>query len=1464
MKNKMLTVVLASVAVLGACAAVVGCGPAYTPSYSFDEYDRNLPQPNATATTERATLDGKFDEDFWKSANWHDMTSREANCDGDDVNLVGFPDIAYKATIVTDAKGFYIGLQSDDPVLYVGRKWDDFELNANQVPSSAFAKTGFSLYIADANESRGAAEIGFSIDGDMVMNNYWHDGSVTRHGISDIAAGVDTKGVALNSENAQGYNVEAFVPWSSVPVFDETTTPVSVKATFASHRYASVDLDSVEARVRRWELLDNAHGQGWLNEGAWLEYGANGVERQRQGESFGSLYNGDLYPYDSGYDLSGDDGTENAKVVFSPSKVVGTHSVLYVNDMQDTRMFAEFTLKPNGADRFEADRWPMMGMAFNGEPVTIGRETHSQAAHFGIALDCGDPSAPRLADGYYSAPLDGKDFTDNRKFINMNGLFDPFDRNGFKLGAYRDGEEFSFFCNGVLVAKTAFDYITADTETYLSLFVRSIGVEISDYEFYTGDEAADRAAEISDSAQMKLGSDMTVDIDGGDVAANEGFTVSATVNAGQGDQMPQRPGFGVTVGGKTYRIIVGTWGSAANWPQVRVVYDNYDKIYFVGFDPQIALPADEDYNIKITLYDGRLNAEVNGISRTFAKDDFEAFGDPDNFTLDDLFDDTKPKTVGLATSLHHAVFKNISFDKNAEALDKIVNTYTVELDRESERIAAGKTTRLIATATKNGADASTSSKIVWSSSDESVAAVDANGNVTGIKKGTATITARLGHVKAECTVTVIGAEIDFVIDGDGIESVGADYALNLAVNIPNGNSAFIGSSALDITVKVNDEAIPGATIDWTNGNDDVAAIVGNTITARGLGATEFVGSYTEGGETVSFTVYVTVVNVVTGHISYADTLPHAGDTVTVICGDVDANADGEGNYAIGLSGGAHTLTFESDYYVSVSETVDVGAAAIVRNVSFATLKANTSLPLDNGAVDRDQGFVIEANMTSTDWGYGQPGFSVKVGDRTYTFVGRTADGRWHNFRIYYDGGFANYETVVNRDEGALSLDGYRVKLAYKDGMFVETMGGKSTLLTYDMFVSGLAVNGGNKSLFLEFPEGYDALAGLKDLFDASKPKTVGIGTARGVSSYSNVTFTTDADTVASAVNSYSLRPNAAVGFVDVEADRGFVIEANVTATDWNGGQPGFSVKVGDRTYTIVGRTADGRWHNFRIYYDGGFANFETRANRDEGALSLNGYKVKLAYKDGVFVETMGGKSTLLNYDMFVSGLTASGGNKSLFLEFPEGYDALAGLKDLFDASKPKTVGIGTASGENTFSSVAFTTDADTVASAVNAYTLGFDSNAGLAKVEANTGFSLSVTVNVGNGGEMWDRPGFSVTVGDKTYKVIVGAWGIAENWPQVRVVYDNYDRLYYADFPPKVTLPANTDYEIKITVRNGNLTAELAGATQTFTKSDFKMLDAPDNYTLDDLFDDTKPKTVGVATSKVSDAEFKNFTVTTV
>ena len=109
--------------------------------------------------------------------------------------------------------------------------------------------------------------------------------------------------------------------------------------------------------------------------------------------------------------------------------------------------------------------------------------------------------------------------------------------------------------------------------------------------------------------------------------------------------------------------------------------------------------------------------------------------------------------------------------ENCETIDNEDNTFTVRgtvsetgitLDKTELYVEVGDTETL--TATVSPADASDGS-VTWTSSDETVATVDENGTVTGVKAGTATITATtVSGYTADCSVTVAesGATADSV------------------------------------------------------------------------------------------------------------------------------------------------------------------------------------------------------------------------------------------------------------------------------------------------------------------------------------------------------------------------------------------------------------------------------------------------------------------------------------------------------------------------------------------------------------------------------------------------------------------------------------------------------------------------------------------------------------------------------
>ncbi|GAA0077629.1 hypothetical protein UT300005_20070 [Clostridium sp. CTA-5] len=93
---------------------------------------------------------------------------------------------------------------------------------------------------------------------------------------------------------------------------------------------------------------------------------------------------------------------------------------------------------------------------------------------------------------------------------------------------------------------------------------------------------------------------------------------------------------------------------------------------------------------------------------------------------------------------------SIDVDGKILSYNKEIKNESISLDKSSMNIRKDQAKQLIATTTPAGA------KVVWSSSNENIAKVDENGNVTGVKEGQVTITAQIkgSETKAICAVTV--------------------------------------------------------------------------------------------------------------------------------------------------------------------------------------------------------------------------------------------------------------------------------------------------------------------------------------------------------------------------------------------------------------------------------------------------------------------------------------------------------------------------------------------------------------------------------------------------------------------------------------------------------------------------------------------------------------------------------------
>ncbi|MCM1462230.1 MAG: Ig-like domain-containing protein [Bacteroides sp.] len=188
----------------------------------------------------------------------------------------------------------------------------------------------------------------------------------------------------------------------------------------------------------------------------------------------------------------------------------------------------------------------------------------------------------------------------------------------------------------------------------------------------------------------------------------------------------------------------------------------------------------------------------------------------------------------------------------------------ITLDKTTANIVVGATTTL--TATKAPADTTDDTAITWTTSDATVATV-AGGVVTGVKAGTATITATCGEKTATCAVTVK-----------------TDATPCTAVTLNKETAEVKKGETVTLTATVT----PTDTTDeltWTTSDATVATVANGVITGVGRGTATITAKC--GDKTATCAVSVTEDKVKTealvavgGSTSY-DTLSSDGKLKTI-------------------------------------------------------------------------------------------------------------------------------------------------------------------------------------------------------------------------------------------------------------------------------------------------------------------------------------------------------------------------------------------------------------------------------------------------------------------------------------------------------------------------------------------------------------------------------------------------------
>ncbi len=201
--------------------------------------------------------------------------------------------------------------------------------------------------------------------------------------------------------------------------------------------------------------------------------------------------------------------------------------------------------------------------------------------------------------------------------------------------------------------------------------------------------------------------------------------------------------------------------------------------------------------------------------------------------------------------------KDISLEDSSILLKYTPKT-TITLSQYSASLKVGESVTLTATVLPEDA---TDKTITWSSSNEAIATVDANGKVTAVALGNANITAKCGEVTATCAVTVIATPVE-------------------SITLNQTTASLKVGEMVTLTAKVLPEDATDKTVTWSSSNESVATVDANgKVTAMALGSAIITAKCGDVTATCAVTVVATPAESITLNQTTASL--KVGDTVTL-------------------------------------------------------------------------------------------------------------------------------------------------------------------------------------------------------------------------------------------------------------------------------------------------------------------------------------------------------------------------------------------------------------------------------------------------------------------------------------------------------------------------------------------------------------------------------------------------------
>jgi uncharacterized protein YjdB len=263
----------------------------------------------------------------------------------------------------------------------------------------------------------------------------------------------------------------------------------------------------------------------------------------------------------------------------------------------------------------------------------------------------------------------------------------------------------------------------------------------------------------------------------------------------------------------------------------------------------------------------------------------------------------------------------------------VVAVSSITLDKSSLELTEGETATLVATVKPDNA---TDKTVTWTSDKASVATVDANGKVTAVAEGTATITAKAGDKTATCSVTVKKNTV-------AVESVTLDKS---SLELTEGETA-------TLTATVKPDNATNKTVTWSSDKTSVATVDANgKVTAVAEGTATITAKAGDKTATCSVTVKKNVIAVESVTLDITSTILNTGETLTLTATVKPDNATDKTVTWSSSNSSVATVDANGKVTAVAQGTAIVTAKAGDKTATCTVIVMKTDIPVESITLDK--------------------------------------------------------------------------------------------------------------------------------------------------------------------------------------------------------------------------------------------------------------------------------------------------------------------------------------------------------------------------------------------------------------------------------------------------------------------------------------------------------------------------------